>query len=118
MLFRKILKSLIVLFLSVGVAEAGVPEEVHKGCTTCHMEQDFKAIKTKINETCLRCHPTSIGKDHPVGVVSTIVPEGLPLDEGNKITCITCHEPHGKNTVDKLLRKDFNSLCIACHKNK
>jgi predicted CXXCH cytochrome family protein len=107
----------IVVLLFTGTAKAKSTEEIHRGCPTCHTEQEeYKAIKTKVSETCIKCHPASIGGDHPIGVIPRVIPEGLPLDEENTITCITCHEPHGKNTADKLLRKEFNKLCVACHK--
>lgn len=53
---------------------------------------------------------------HPVGVVSVITPEGLPLDSGNRITCNTCHDFHGKGEGSAMLRKDADSLCVLCHK--
>ncbi len=108
--------SLFGLFLCIAAAEAQTPKEIHKGCATCHEEPDYKAIKAKGSEACLKCHPASLGRDHSIGVVPKIIPADLPLGEGNKITCITCHEPHGKTTFDRLLRKDFNSLCVSCHK--
>ena len=114
---QRILLCLIVLFLCVGTANAEVPKKIHGECSDCHKGTDYKAVKTVINETCAKCHPTSKGRDHPVGVVSPVVPADLPLSEGNKVTCVTCHEPHGKNTVGKLLRKSFNDLCIECHNN-
>ncbi len=114
---REILLCVTILFLCVRMAEAGVSKKIHGKCSDCHKEQDYKAVKAVINETCAKCHPTSKGKDHPVDVVSRIVPADLPLAEGNRVTCVTCHEPHGKNTVDKLLRKKFDDLCVECHKN-
>ncbi len=106
----------IIMFLPAGAVEAAATKKVHTECTDCHAEKGSKALKGTLNETCLRCHPASLGGDHPIGVVSAIEPEGLPLEEGKKVACITCHEPHGKNTTGKLLRMDFNRLCIACHK--
>ncbi len=103
--------------LCAGAAGAGTGNEVHKTCTSCHKdEKDFSAIKKHINETCLECHAGSKKNDHPVGVVSKATPEGLPLDAENRITCVTCHEPHGKGTAANLLRMEFNTLCRSCHK--
>ena len=116
MSFAKILKTLIILAFWIVVAGAETTKEVHRDCDACHKEHNFKVINKNIQETCFKCHPTSKERDHPIGVTPAIVPEGLPLDEAGKITCITCHEPHGKNTVDKLLWKDFNSLCLSCHR--
>lgn len=97
-------------------SEAQVPNE-HKTCTVCHIEEDSSTLKAGINETCIGCHPSSPGRDHPIGIVIEDVSEKLPLDRENKITCVTCHEPHGKGTEGRLLRVEFNDLCILCHKN-
>lgn len=113
---RMLSGSFLLLLFCVAAAGAEAPKEIHKDCTVCHKDPDFNAIKPKVNETCLKCHPASIGKDHPIAVVPKIIPGDLPLGEGNTVTCITCHEPHGKNTFGMLLRKDFTSLCKSCHK--
>lgn len=94
-----------------------VAKKAHAECTACHVEKDSRDLKAGLNETCIQCHPARGRKDHVINVVPSVVPEGLPLAEGNKISCVTCHEPHGKNTVGRLLRKEFNTLCIACHKD-
>jgi predicted CXXCH cytochrome family protein len=95
---------------------AAVKKVPHKECVMCHTEEDRKAIKSKINETCLKCHPESRGRDHRVGMAATEMPEKLPLAEGNIITCVTCHDQHDKGEKEKLLRMEFNALCKACHK--
>ncbi|HWR59749.1 MAG TPA: cytochrome c3 family protein [Thermodesulfovibrionales bacterium] len=108
---------LVILFIFAGGSTAEESKKIHGECSTCHKGEDHKAIKSVINETCNRCHPTTSGKDHPVDVVPEVKPPDLPLGEGNRITCVTCHEPHGKNTVEKLLRKKYRSLCTDCHKD-
>ncbi len=41
---------------------------------------------------CLRCHPNSAVRSHPMGIVPTMnIPANLPLENG-RITCLTCHE--------------------------
>jgi predicted CXXCH cytochrome family protein len=112
----RLLAGTLFLFLFCGAASgAEKAKEIHKDCTLCHKDPDFKTIKANVNEPCLKCHPASLGKDHPIGVVPKKMPGDLPLGEGNVITCITCHEPHGKDTFGMLLRKDFTSLCRSCH---
>jgi predicted CXXCH cytochrome family protein len=114
--FRTILIVLTFCFLiPLNFSEAQVPDE-HKTCTLCHIEDGASVLKDGINETCIGCHPESPGRDHPIGIVIKGISEKLPLDRENKITCITCHEPHGKGTVGRLLRMEFNTLCMFCHK--
>lgn len=108
-----------ILCICLGVAGAEEKKEAHRSCAVCHRnDNDFQAIKSAINEICLECHPKAKRNDHPIRVAPKTVPEGLPLDEEGKLTCVTCHEPHGKTGVKKLLRMDFSSLCLSCHKDK
>lgn len=85
----------------------------HVICSDCHTRG--RALKVAIvNELCLSCHPVNT-MDHVLGVVPHKTPAGLPLDKEKKMTCYTCHEPHGTGTEDKLLRMDKATLCAACH---
>jgi predicted CXXCH cytochrome family protein len=85
----------------------------HAICTDCHLRGDNLKIKD-INDLCSTCHPENIN-DHKLGVIPKSLPKGLPLDKEQRVTCVTCHEPHGKDTKAQLLRLEHNSLCIACH---
>lgn len=91
-------------------------KEIHRDCLECHKDKDSKELKMVVNELCLKCHPFSTRRDHPVNIKASVKPEKLPLDSEGKITCITCHEPHGKTKEDRLLRMQFNTLCRECHK--
>ncbi len=58
-------------------------------------------------------------------------PRSMPLDENNRITCCTCHNPHAKglfptrnprsvgaeprHAVNHRLRAREGSICVACH---
>lgn len=102
------------VLMAFRLTEAQIPAE-HNTCTACHIEEGSRTLRAGINETCIGCHPESPGRDHPIGIVAKDVSGKLPLDGEHKITCITCHEPHGKETTDRLLRMEFNTLCIFCH---
>jgi predicted CXXCH cytochrome family protein len=116
-LLSGVLCGLSLSFLCFFPAYAEEPKTGHKDCTTCHGKDEEKtAIKKKINETCLACHPGNKGRDHEVGIVSKMPDNKLPLGEGDIITCATCHEPHGKTKEKALLRMNFNDLCKSCHK--
>jgi len=80
-------------------------------CTTCH--------KAYIN------YGTSAGYTrHPVDVALTSREYTdymyfggdrlLPLESGNKVTCITCHFAHGSPNPD-MLRLPGNRMCQICH---
>lgn len=119
------MKTLIAAVLSVllcaGLSAAQGQKAVHKDCSKCHQDAGKKPqalVKATIDDLCLGCHAARKGKDHPVGLVSKVAPKGLPLDKESRLTCITCHEPHGKQTVGSLLRMEFNSLCRSCHTDK
>lgn len=111
-----ILNFIIALCISIALADTKINLDTHKVCANCHLSEGTDRIM-EINELCLKCHPAN-KSDHPTGVVSKVIPERLPLDSEKRVTCYTCHEPHGKNTVNKLLRMDFNRLCLSCHRDK
>lgn len=100
----------------IGIVYADANTDAHKVCIDCHPGEVTDKIM-EINELCLKCHPAN-KSDHPTGVVSKVIPERLPLDSEKRVTCYTCHEPHGKNTVNQLLRMDSNRLCLSCHMDK
>lgn len=71
-------------------------------------------------ETCYGCHPKQkLGPSHPVQVsipAEMKKPRDLPLGEGERILCTTCHDPHGRDKKF-LVRKDRKrELCISCHR--
>ncbi len=76
-------------------------------CQSCH-ERDLKQTKG----CSMVCH-RGIG-GHPVGVIQ-IEKTDLPLTRNRRLTCITCHEPHGKSRHKSMLRMDFDTLCMNCH---
>jgi len=99
------------------------PAEVtaHKDCNMCHLPHKAgeKILLNKaVTDLCLSCHPERKGvREHKVGIKPSMPVEDLPLDADGKITCITCHDPHGKKGFETLLRAPgFNAICIKCHK--
>lgn len=76
-------------------------------CACCHDEGGREGdvephgFTIEITEICMRCHTSGeIGGSHPVDVVPTDrfpdmeVPEEMPLDAQDRMTCGTCHNPH------------------------
>jgi predicted CXXCH cytochrome family protein len=78
-------------------------------CQRCHFP-DLKLTGAP-NALCQECHRFRHG-NHPVDVVQRTAVADLPLLDGGKVACHTCHDPHRKKSV---LRKPFNALCRSCH---
>ena len=84
-------------------------------CTTCHSVHSPKSDKSQlkvatINDTCVQCHTTEVAKLQRLG--------HMPVREG-KMTCTTCHNPHGSASV-RMLRVGnwINESCTSCHAEK
>lgn len=89
-------------------------------CETCHItlaEQGKKIYSREIDFLCIPCHKQT-GPSHPSGIKPSMpVPQGFPLDWAGRMTCATCHDPHGDTPL--LIRggKTGKTLCLSCHKD-
>lgn len=89
-----------------------------------------EVLKDRIANRCLTCHDGSVTdasanylstfSHHPVNIEMKR-PTDLPLYNGNRVTCSSCHDPHHGNG-DKVfmkkapfLRKSPMELCLSCH---
>jgi len=84
-------------------------------CTSCHSQHkplsDKGSLKAKTEtEVCATCHRDKAAKQDRSG--------HMPLREG-KMSCSTCHNPHGSTSV-KMLRKgdSIAEMCTSCHADK
>lgn len=83
-------------------------------CTNCHtlMENhslhNQLAMETEI-ETCGVCHLQKRA--------ATMRTSHMPLREG-KMTCSSCHNPHGTVTPALLKENSLNDTCYTCHAEK
>jgi predicted CXXCH cytochrome family protein len=88
-------------------------------CSYCHVTSDKTGkmqLRASVPELCIECHPDRSGpKEHKIGIVPPVKVPELPLSKDGKITCITCHDPHGKSGYPKLLRVRPSDLCLKCH---
>jgi predicted CXXCH cytochrome family protein len=90
------------------------------GCTACHdphaTDYEFMLLQP-INKLCLGCHPRTgaFSAGHPVprhpvsGPVENLRP-------GKKLTCTSCHDPHGSSEPYMLFQSIQGArLCRECH---
>jgi len=84
-------------------------------CTTCHSVHSPRSDKaqlkaTSVMELCATCHKTEVAKQQRSG--------HMPLREG-KMTCVSCHNPHGSTNVGMLRVGNWiNETCVSCHTEK
>lgn len=83
-------------------------------CTVCHRVMDnhserYQLAKPTEIETCGQCH---IQREAQL-MRST----HMPLREG-KMTCSSCHNPHGSISDALLKANSVNELCYSCHAEK
>jgi len=88
-------------------------------CAVCHQESP-PALNLDPMATCTKCHHGNVGNHpvsrHPLGMTPRIsVPAYLPLSQEGKMVCFTCHDPHNRSGIDKMLRVTFIKLCASCH---
>jgi DmsE family decaheme c-type cytochrome len=90
-------------------------EERNLSCITCHSVHNPKSetaqLKTvEVIDTCATCHKTEVAKLQRVG--------HMPVREG-KMTCTSCHNPHGSTNTRMLRVGNFvNEACTSCHAEK
>lgn len=103
----------LMLLVCLSLAPAAVHAS-HESCSDCHTEG--KELKqSAINPLCLSCHSGGNRNDHKTGIPPKGMKSPLPLDKEGKMSCITCHDQHGKTAGSKLLRMNKNALCLDCH---
>ena len=83
-------------------------------CSNCHAvhgSSNVAMLKGDGNTVCGLCHDTQGDFSHPVGD-GVIDPRN-----GNIVSCVTCHYPHGTDYKKNLKHSGSMELCIQCHKN-
>jgi len=98
--------------------------------------RDPEVLKDSARTRCLSCHDglevnsldkfMEQGKHHPINITTQATKIDLPLEQGNTVTCSTCHDAHhgiilgvtldpGAKQNPFMLRKSMESLCSTCH---
>jgi len=114
------MKVIFLLFAMLFITTAGYAFSAAKHeCDYCHTPHDIaggSVLKAPLSDLCLGCHPDRKSpKEHKVDIVPSMQVRDLPLSKDGKITCITCHDPHGKSGQSKLRRISLSELCLRCH---
>jgi DmsE family decaheme c-type cytochrome len=94
--------------------EGSTHESRNLSCTTCHSvhnPQSFQRQLVKATETqlCATCHRLQVVKTERAVA-------HMPVREG-KLSCSSCHNPHGSITNVKALKtgSSINESCTSCH---
>jgi len=65
---------------------------------------------------CINCHTPHL---HPLNVMPTkpgvTIPKEFPVLKGGRITCASCHDPHGSGFAYQLRKANMQELCASCH---
>lgn len=83
-------------------------------CTSCHRVMQDVSPKAQLArpteiDTCATCHVRQRAQQFRSS--------HMPLREG-KMTCTSCHNPHGTVTPALLKENSANDTCYACHADK
>lgn len=88
-------------------------------CSACHTANP-PALSFDAVTTCVKCHAGNVDNhpvsSHPIGSLPRIsVPSSMPLTKDGKMVCYTCHDPHNRHKRGKMLRVDYQTICVTCH---
>lgn len=82
-------------------------------CQRCHVPGEERPSFDPV-ALCTQCHDRE-NMRHPVGIAQPGDAQGLPLVEGDRIVCHTCHDPHAVKAYPHGLRSEYVPLCKRCH---
>lgn len=78
-------------------------------CHTIHATRDPVLMTATQPDVCFKCHRTVR--------TATLQPYSHPIRVG-KMTCTSCHSPHGATLDLQLVRQTVNETCYQCHADK
>jgi len=79
-------------------------------CHGVHGSSNLVMLKSDANSVCQGCHVSHAQFSHPVGE-KIIDPRN-----GQPVTCVSCHNPHGTDFEFNLRLESSKDLCVQCHK--
>jgi DmsE family decaheme c-type cytochrome len=94
--------------------ESGAHDAADVACTSCHRVMEDHSPRNQLSrptelETCGTCHLRQRAQQYRNS--------HMPLREG-KMTCSSCHNPHGSVTPALLREASPNDNCFRCHTEK
>jgi DmsE family decaheme c-type cytochrome len=78
-------------------------------CHTVHKQKDKVRDKAQQAEVCYTCHKQQRADANKLS--------HHPMNEG-KVTCSSCHNPHGSTGPKQLVKNNVNETCYTCHTEK
>jgi len=84
-------------------------------CAFCHASAEIETIveglrpqvRAASERLCDFCHAMR-AKNHPRNIDPILdLPASLPRGPGGRVTCITCHAPHGSSSVTHHIREEY-----------
>ena len=92
--------------------EASAHEQRGLSCGTCHSvhsptSAEHQLVKATQTQVCATCHRLQVTKTERAVA-------HMPVREG-KMTCTSCHNPHGTVTPALLKENSLNDTCYTCH---
>lgn len=116
------------------------PEEISNSCLQCHKEGRLywkTGVHANKKLSCINCHevhpkdPAKVNKSllikqnqtetcfmcHKDKIAAVNKSSHMPIKEG-KMSCASCHDPHGTAAPKNLKSATVNELCFSCHNEK
>jgi DmsE family decaheme c-type cytochrome len=95
--------------------EGSAHDRRNLSCTTCHsvhspQSSERQLVKATQTQLCATCHRVQVVKTERAVA-------HMPVREG-KMTCTSCHNPHGTVTQSLLKEVSLNNTCYTCHAEK
>jgi hypothetical protein len=113
-------------FMGVGCESCHGPGSAHIAAVNNHRQDGLQIVSLRgaggeeMNRVCGSCHRTAESlamTANATSQTSRFMPYGLSLsrcfrESGDRLTCITCHDPHTDASRDP---KAYEAACLTCH---
>jgi predicted CXXCH cytochrome family protein len=88
----------------------------HEGMPNDEFHEGLSGKTVMSYSACIQCHQPHL---HPLNVAPTkpgiTIPPEFPTLSGGRITCTSCHSPHGSDFDFYMRKPDKQELCASCH---